>query len=158
MFVINEDEENFDDGRLVNNDCKVITVTNVNHYDNGTYENLLNTIAKQDFSGDALFENQTTFSTNSENQIKQGELTTRASRKVVEEKQPTIFLDSLKSNKGLQSSVAKNGQGLQSSVSQESLSNKVNNENEKNYSNDDGLCFACIGNSTKCIWTGFKES
>lgn len=136
MFVINEDEENFDDGRLVNNDCKVITVTNVNHYDNGTYENLLNTIAKQDFSGDAAFENQTIFSTNSENQIKQGELTTKDSRKVVEEKQPTIFLDSLKSNKGLQSSVGKNGQGLQSSVSQESLSNKVNDENEKsgNYS------------------------
>ena len=131
MFVINEDEENFDDGRLVDNDCKVITVTNVGYYDNGTYENLLNTISKQDFSGDAVFENQTIFSTNSENEVKQGELTTKQSRKTVEEKEPTLFLNSLASKKGLQSSVGKNGQGLQSSVAHESVSDKVNRENEK---------------------------
>lgn len=131
MFVINEDEENFDDGRLVDNDCKVITVTNVGHYDNGTYENLLNTISKQDFSSNAVFENETIFSTNSENEVKQGELTTKQSRKTVEEKEPTLFLNSLASKKGVQSSVGKNGQGLQSSVVHESISDKVNRENEK---------------------------
>lgn len=80
MFSINEDEENFDDGRLLENDCKVITVTNTSKYDNGTFENLLATLAQQDFTSDSVFENNSEFSTNGERIIKEGTTTTKDSR------------------------------------------------------------------------------
>ena len=164
MFVINEDEENLDDGRLVGEDCKVITVTNVGHYDNGSYENLLATLSNQDFSGDSVFENRSTFSVNSENEIKQGELTTRDSRKEETQKKENTapnaapntnpLLAALKGTKGLQSSVGRNGKGLQSSVAPESIASKVNAANEEIDNSNKDKSSLSGGSSVFIQWYG----
>jgi murein DD-endopeptidase MepM/ murein hydrolase activator NlpD len=160
MFVINEDEENLDDGRLVGEDCKVITVTNVGHYDNGSYENLLATLSNQDFSSDSVFENRSTFSVNSENEIKQGELTTQDSRKEEAKKKENTapntnpLLAALKGTKGLQSSVGRNGKGLQSSVAPESIASKVNATNEERDNPNKDKSSLSGGSSVFIQWHG----
>ena len=75
--TINEIEgiENVEDGRYVGKGTKVITVTDISKYDEGTFENLLATLSQQDFSFDSpKFVNTEKIQTiNSEDRIKQGE-------------------------------------------------------------------------------------
>lgn len=76
MSVISEGIENVDDGRYIGKDSKVITVTDTSNYDEGTFENLLATLTQQDFSFDGPEFKQTeeVQTINSENRIKQGEI------------------------------------------------------------------------------------
>lgn len=75
MSVITEGRENVDDGRYVGKGTKVITVTDISKYDEGTFENLLATLSNQDFSFETPQYKQTDRiqTHNSENRIKQGE-------------------------------------------------------------------------------------
>lgn len=74
MSVITEGIENVDDGRYIGKGTKIITVSNVSNYDEGTFENLLATLSTQDFSFDTNTFKQTDKiqTINSENRIKQG--------------------------------------------------------------------------------------
>lgn len=78
MSVIGEGIENVDDGRYIGKDSKVITVTDISRYDEGTFENLLATLTQQDFSFDSpeYRQTETVQTINSENRIKQGEIVT----------------------------------------------------------------------------------
>ena len=78
MSVISEGIENVEDGRYVGKGTKVITVTDISKYDEGTFENLLATLSQQDFSFDSpKFVNTEKIQTiNSEDRIKQGEIKT----------------------------------------------------------------------------------
>ena len=141
MSEINFGMQNVDDGRYVGPNTKVITTTD-NSSDNGSFENMLNTIYSQDFSGDAKYEKDSRGidSINTEKSIKDGNLTTKASRGSL---RPDVEANSGIIDGKVSDPFVANGEPIPKNTATikwvdkaNSLSDAVNNQTYKNNSND----------------------
>lgn len=74
MSIITQGLENTDDGILIGPNTRVITVTDTTKYDNGSFENLINTMTKQDFSNSVFEKEESVETLNSEMELKSGNL------------------------------------------------------------------------------------
>ena len=128
MSEINQRLENVDDGRLIGPDTKVISVTDIAGYDNGSLENILSTLLDQNYSDSRYTNEAVSGFIKTEGVIKKGQLTTS------DEKDLTVGNIVNKAANGVISpfiSEGKSGQKPEESLYRKNSLNKAIEDQEK---------------------------